>query len=30
LGPFVAEYATPFYSDIQAGADVLEGGINDF
>lgn len=29
LGPTVSEYATPVYSDIKVGADMLEGGVND-
>lgn len=29
LGPTISEYATPVYSDIKVGADMLEGGVND-
>lgn len=28
-GQQVSEYVTPVYSDIKAGADMLEGGVND-
>lgn len=29
LGPTVSEYATPVYSDIKVGADLLDSGVND-